>query len=125
MNFLRPQAGFSLLEMVVAVAILGISLGMLYQAAGGAVRGVSAAEDHSYAIIMAQSLLAAHSSVPPDGLSGKGQTDDGFSWELSTRPVLRADGQEVQLKYLDVWVRWGRNKEVHLPTVVPVEVVPQ
>ena len=36
----RPR-GFSLLEMVVAVAILGMSLGALYRAAGGATRIVA------------------------------------------------------------------------------------
>ena len=56
------SAGFSLLEMVVAVAILAIALVTLYQAAGGATRNVRA-DDLSVAVI--KGLLARNEALDP------------------------------------------------------------
>jgi general secretion pathway protein I len=123
---IRRQGGFSLLEMVVAVAILGISLGMLYQAAGGATRSISTTEDYTYGVTMAQSLLANYSVVPPAGVSVRGSTEDDYHWEVKSEPVMGPNDEETGLHKIDVWVRWGneRPREVHLPSVVPVVVPP-
>ncbi|HAN69406.1 MAG TPA: general secretion pathway protein GspI, partial [Halieaceae bacterium] len=45
----RKEGGFSLIEMIVAIVILALSLGMLYQAAAGATRNVRIDERYSYA----------------------------------------------------------------------------
>ena len=126
MSNLSRQMGFSLLEMVVAVAILGISLGMLYQAAGGATRSISTAEDYAYAVTMAESLLANYSVIPPEGVNVSDTIEGGYHWHVTTRPVLNAEGDEIPLQYIDVRVRWGRGegKEVHLPSVAPIKVKP-
>ena len=64
--------GFSLLEMVVAVAILAMSLGALYQSVAGATRIVRVDEKYAYAVELARSLLADNAVVPFNGL----QTDN-------------------------------------------------
>jgi len=45
----RKQKGFSLLEAMVAISILGIALGGLYSAASGATRNVRADERYAFA----------------------------------------------------------------------------
>ncbi len=128
----KRQRGFSLLEMVVAVAILGLSLGMLYQAAGGATRSISTSEDYAYAVVIAQSLLALHDQVPVEGVTLSGTTGDGYEWEVISRP-WHADermGEEAvaRLHWLDVRVRWGsyiRPREFVLHSAVPVTMEPE
>ena len=72
------SAGFSLLEMVVAISILAFALGTLYQAAGGATRNVRVDEKYAYGVELARSLLADNGSVPASGVNATGETDGWF-----------------------------------------------
>jgi len=117
------QAGFSLLEMVVALVILSLSLAVLYQAAAGATRNVRSTEHYAYAILIAESLLAEHPVVGPGGVSGGGEVDD-FHWVLRSEALGDAEGDsaQIQLHRLMVEVAWPDGvdqRRVGLQTVVP------
>ena len=115
--------GFSLLEMVVAVAILALAMGALYQAASGATRNVRVDEKYAYAVELARSLLADNHQVPPAGKQDQGKTAGDFSWQLSTRPVGPARGTRagVKLHEIEVTVNWmdgEKQRKVSLNSVV-------
>lgn len=120
----RSQRGFSLLEMVVAVAILGAALGALYQAAGGATRNVRSDQRYAYAVELARSLLADSSEVPLEGLQNRGETSGGFRWELQTEALQRSRGSSFsggRLQRTTVTVAWSdgpRERRVLLDSVV-------
>ena len=78
--------GFSLLELMVAIAILGISLTALYQAVSGASRSARASERYVYATQLAQSVLALYQRVPTTGMNDSGSTDSGFEWFVEAWP---------------------------------------
>lgn len=121
------QAGFSLIEMIVALVILSLSLGMLYQATAGATRNVRVDERYSYATLLAQSLLAQHATVPEGGLRTGGTVDD-YRWQLTTIAISSPDNLPlVALHQLDVDVSWddgGRSRTVTLTTIVPQTALP-
>lgn len=107
----RFQRGLSLLEMVVAMAILGISLGVLYQAVGGASRIVQTSERYAYAVTIAESLLADNAVVPDVGLALSGETGGDYRWSVDAKPVSSDDDlQPVQLMAIRIEVVWGDAK---------------
>ena len=119
----RASAGFSLLEMIVAISILALALGALYQAAGGATRNVRFDEKYAYGVELARSLLANNGSVPASGVNTAGATDDGFDWYVTTRPAVAGISSDAppRLHEIEVGVNWsdgGKRREVILNSVV-------
>ncbi len=117
------QRGFSLLEMVVAISILGLALGSLYQAASGATRNVRTSERYAYGIELARSLLADNGMVAADGVDKAGETSGGYSWRVQTSPVdLERTGMgRTQLHNLEIGVAWfdgSKRREIVLNSVV-------
>lgn len=111
------SAGFSLLEMVVALAIMGISLSALYQAIGGATRTVTVDEKMAYAVELARSLVADHAVVSSGGVQKGGSTQSGFVWSVISQPVDFSDDSlfpEGMLQELEVAVRWPDGEKERL-----------
>ncbi|MFT4768632.1 MAG: general secretion pathway protein I [Glaciecola sp.] len=120
----RGQQGFSLLEMLVAVAILGMALGALYQSVAGATRNVRADQRYAYAVELGRSLIADNSVVPLEGLQKNGETSGGFVWQVAASPVTRPRGSTLargRLQFIDVTVSWPdgpRQRQINLSSVV-------
>ncbi|TVR58822.1 MAG: prepilin-type N-terminal cleavage/methylation domain-containing protein [Candidatus Competibacteraceae bacterium] len=75
------QRGFSLLEVLVAFAILSISLGVLLQVFATGLRNAGMADDYTRATLYAESILAAIGrEAPPSAGVREGPIDDQFSW---------------------------------------------
>ena len=119
----QRQAGFSLLEMMVAISILALALGSLYQAASGATRNVRTAERYAYGVELARSLLADNAMVPRGGVQLSGETAGGYSWRVDTSPRerKRGDRARVELHDIEVVVAWSdgsKRREIGLNSVV-------
>ena len=95
--------------MVVAVAILGMTLGALYQATTGATRSVALDEKMAYAVELARSLRDAHAVVPAAGTQSAGETEGGFAWEVFAEPIQPEGDSALRdgaLQHLEVVVSW-------------------
>lgn len=117
----RRNSGFSLLEMMVAIAILSLALGSLYQAASGATRNVRTSERYAYGVELARSLLANHSVVPVSGVDDSGETSGGYSWRVASSARESARGERVMLHDIEVSVAWfdgSKRRQVSLNSVV-------
>ncbi len=81
------QAGFTLVEIIVALAILALCLGVILPALSDALRRTGEAEAQAEAASLARSLLAeAGSAVPLSDGEAAGQFDNGFRWRLQVSP---------------------------------------
>ncbi|HUC12747.1 MAG TPA: type II secretion system protein [Stellaceae bacterium] len=126
----RPaEAGFTLLEVAVAVAIAGLALVGLFQAGSGGVFAVDTAARAAEALQRAQSHLAAvgRDAALVQGDSG-GDDGGGYRWRLLVQPVMQrpgvaADGvtaQNTTLFSVEVVISWqsrGHQREVVLRTL--------
>ena len=119
----KRQAGFSLLEMLVAISILALALGSLYQAASGATRNVRTSERYAYGVELARSLLADNAMVSQQGVNTAGETAGGYQWRVQSQPreIQRGGAARAQLHDLEVGVAWfdgSKRREVVLNSVV-------
>jgi len=117
---MKHQRGYSLLEVIVAFALLALALTLLLGSLSGAARQVHNADLRTRAMLHAQSLLAATGIEQPlqEGRS-QGDWEDGrYRWELQVEPYLDARASALPqaaattvsgptLAQLTLQVRWG------------------
>ncbi|HVJ36763.1 MAG TPA: prepilin-type N-terminal cleavage/methylation domain-containing protein [Stenotrophomonas sp.] len=115
---MKYQRGYTLLEVIVAFALLALALGLLLGTLSGGVRQVRAADAATRASLHAQSLLAEMDMQPrlaPQHRQGKFE-QGRYSWQLDVRPWVDprpADGlqpvspSDPVLLQVDLAVRWG------------------
>ena len=65
--------------MLVALVVLSLSLGVLYQAAMGATRNVRVATEYTGAVMLAESVLTEYSYVTDENLAMTGRSVAGLS----------------------------------------------
>lgn len=124
------QRGLSLLELLVAFAIMAIALGMLYKAVGSSARTVGETESYQRAALVAESLLAARDVVPAEGWKESGQSAN-FDWQVSSQPYAtpasKSNPAAPQLHAVEMVVSWREREVVRhiaLHTLRPQRNVP-
>ena len=83
----RGQGGFSLLEVVVALAILALCLGLLIQIFSRALSTTALSGAYSRATTLAQARLDdVGLDIPLEPGSYSGEPEDGIAWEVQIAP---------------------------------------
>lgn len=120
----RSDAGFSLIEVVVALSILTGGMVLVHQIQGRAARIESSAQDRAAALIIAESVLAETAATVVLSQRRDSGTRGGSDWERS----VTAHGEPVQGRRLwrvEVIVRPNSGgRPVHLTTLRSRPVAP-
>jgi len=105
----RPgDAGFTLLEIIVALAILGVAFALAMELLGTGVRSAKASQDYTHAALLARQKMAeiAVTSSLTTAADG-GDFGGGFRWASDVRPVADQDeDRPARLYQVRVRVTW-------------------
>ncbi len=105
------QNGFTLLETLVALAVLAVALGVIYQIFGTSLRNMQYSRDYSYAQMLAESKLSELSKgVPVKAGTWGGDFNNKYSWvmDIAQLPaVSEEEGDAVDKYRVDFVVSWS------------------
>lgn len=109
----RSSSGFTLLEVIVALAIMGIGFALAMELLATGLRSAKASEDYTLAVLLARQKMAetlAASSLT--GSAEQGQFDGGLNWATEIQPFPQDQELPAQLYQVRVRVAWpGRRGE--------------
>jgi type II secretion system protein I len=118
---MRRQAGFTLLEVLVALAILSFAVVVSIQAFAGGLRLLKLSGEHQDAMLIADQK--AREIVAPTSGGVESGTEGAYTWEREVKivatPDLDVDGRTVKWRMweVDVRVRWGDRRQVTVATL--------
>lgn len=128
----RHAAGYTLIEIIVAFAILALGLTLLLGTLSGATRQVRAAGDAGRAALHAESLLDEFGNLPQPG-HREGQLEQGrYRWRLDVEPwqdpspkasPSPIDPNAARLMHLRLQVEWGDDTPVQRVEVTSLRLV--
>ena len=120
----RSQAGFSLLEVLVAFTILALGVGTIMALLGTDLRNGVAAADYSRALAWAEDKLTELELQPAGTLAPateEGELENRFRWQTVVAPYTDAEPAGRAMLYtLQVRVAWEegpRHRTVELETL--------
>jgi general secretion pathway protein I len=120
---MKKRDGFTLLEVLVALSILGIALTIILQLFSANLRALSASEDYVSAVTKAEAKM--REVLDDKDLSEKSWseiTDDGYRMDVSINEALKDRTDNLQVRVLEValtvyWTRNTKNKSLTLRTM--------
>jgi type II secretion system protein I len=117
-----PRAsGFTLLEVLVALAVLSFAVVVSIQAFAGGLRLLKLSGEHQEAMLIADQK--AREIVAPTSGGTESGTEGAYTWERQVKivstPDLDVEGRSVKWRVweVDVRVRWGDHRDVSLATL--------
>jgi len=126
---MKRSAGFTLLEVIVAIAILGIAITVVLQLFSANLRAISVSGDYVAAATRAEAKM--REILSDDRLSEKyfsEATQEGYRIDVSITDVIKERTENLQVKLLEVdltihWIQGTKPKSMSLKTLKVVEKI--
>ncbi|MDH4028626.1 MAG: prepilin-type N-terminal cleavage/methylation domain-containing protein [Nitrospirota bacterium] len=102
----RPEeniSGFTLIEVIVALAILSISFVLVMELFSVGLRSARTSCDYTRAIVLAKGKMEEMPGVP---VNDSGDLEDGFRWETEVQDYKIDEGSGRRLLKVKVKVLW-------------------
>jgi len=119
---LTSQKGFTLLEILVALAILAAAVTIMFQLFSASLRNIAASEDIVAASLRAETKMRevlGKEELSPD--SWTEDTNDGYKCAVNITEALqqKTDSLPMQLLQIDLvltWIKNSKERSLHLKT---------
>jgi general secretion pathway protein I len=125
----RNEAGFTLVEVIAAIAILSLGLGVLLGLIGNGLRETAQSSKMVQAGMLAQSLLAQiGAEIPVREWQGSGEFSDGFRWQLTMQSFGDAADREnwpMSAFRVSVEVNWSDGVRERVYRLATLRLVPK
>ena len=112
------RRGFTLLEVLVSLAILSITLLLAYEVLSGAIAAEDRSERWTVASCLGETLVRESTAVWPGTGESQGKFAapmEAYSWKRSIRPAAHPDAREVHVTV--TWSAGSREERVSLAGV--------
>ena len=121
-----PQAGFTLLEVLVALVILGTAVVIVLQLFSSGLRSIHASEELAFASLQAETKMAEILDDPAlDEKIWNEVTESGYRFDMIVTETLKERTENLTVKMLevDLTVRWMTGARERALTVRALKVV--
>jgi type II secretion system protein I len=121
------RKGFTLLEVLVATAILGMAIAVILQLFSANIRAIALSRDYVYASIKAETrmkeILNSDEKILEKSYSET--ANDGYRVDVSITEVLKERTETLQVKLLeiDLTIRWLKGSKERSLTLSTMKVV--
>lgn len=112
MKMCSDEKGFTLIEALMAIAIMSIGLLALAALQTSAISGTTKAKKHSMAILLAEGKIEEYKNTPYDAIPPEGEVENGstlpsWAWGIFTRTTTVQDNTPfIGVKTINVSVSW-------------------
>ncbi|HEY4943387.1 MAG TPA: type II secretion system protein [Rhizomicrobium sp.] len=124
----RHPRGFTLVELLVSLAILSIALAVLFGAISDSLDRARKGRNETLAASLVQSLLArAGSERAPDAGDASGVYSNGFRWRIVVSPYGSGDdakARNILAFRIEATVSWRDGAQDHARTLTGLRLVP-
>lgn len=125
-NLTGSRSGFTLLEVLAAIAILSIASVVIFQLFSENLKGISASEDYAHAVLMAETKMRELLDTDKLEEASWEDADDTYTYSISVSEVLQEKTENLPLNLLTVdltvkWTRGIRQKSLRLSTLKTVK----
>lgn len=118
---MRKDNGFTLIEVMVAFAIVSVSFVLIMQLFAGGLRAGRTSSDYTKAVVHAKDKMEELSDNP-EGNSG--EFDDGFRWQTEVQDHTETEESLYVLKKIKVIIEWSdgnRQRSIEMVSLKAVD----